>query len=59
MLRIINLWGVDRPVVDIYDVNPQQLSCNDGLSYYEWLNWFRGYDLSQPLAIIHFTFFRY
>lgn len=32
---------------------------NDGLKYLDWRRWFRNYDLSKPLAIIHFTKFRY
>lgn len=32
---------------------------NDGLSLEDWRSWFKGYDLSQPMAIIHFTKFRY
>ena len=32
---------------------------NDGLSRREWIDWFKDYDLSQPMAIIHFTKFRY
>lgn len=35
------------------------LSNNDGLSLEDWWNWFDFYDLSKPLAIIHFTKFRY
>ena len=35
------------------------LSPNDGLTYKDWTDWFKNYDLSQPLAIIHFTKFRY
>lgn len=35
------------------------LANNDGLSLEDWCDWFRGYDLSKPLAIIHFTKFRY
>ena len=35
------------------------LANNDGLSLADWCDWFRGYDLSKPLAIIHFTKFRY
>ena len=35
------------------------LANNDGLSIEDWQEWFRGYDLSKPLAIIHFTKFRY
>lgn len=32
---------------------------NDGLHPADWLDWFRGYDLSKPMAIVHFTKFRY
>jgi len=32
---------------------------NDGLSLDDWQAWFAGYDHSKPLAIIHFTNFRY
>lgn len=35
------------------------LAHNDGLEYKDWKDWFKNYDLSQPLAIIHFTKFRY
>lgn len=32
---------------------------NDGLSYCDFKDWFKRYDLSEPIAIIHFTNFRY
>ena len=32
---------------------------NDGLSHTDFEEWFKGYDLSKPMAIIHFTNFRY
>lgn len=32
---------------------------NDGLRPADWLDWFKGYELTQPMAIIHFTKFRY
>ena len=35
------------------------LAHNDGLSVEDWKAWFRGYDLSQPMAVIHFTQWRY
>ena len=35
------------------------LAHNDGLSLNDWQDLFRNYDLSKPLAIIHFTKFRY
>ncbi len=37
----------------------QDLSANDGLSLADWQDWFKDYDKSKPLAIIHFTKFRY
>jgi hypothetical protein len=35
------------------------LAKNDGLSLDDFKEWFKGYDLSKPLALIHFTKFRY
>lgn len=35
------------------------LASNDGLFFGDWYYWFKNYDLKQPLAIIHFTNFRY
>jgi hypothetical protein len=32
---------------------------NDGLSLDDFLAWFKNYDLSKPMAILHFTNFRY
>lgn len=40
--------------VELYD-----LAASDGLSIENWLAWFKGYDLSKSMAIIHFTKFRY
>lgn len=50
-LRYFNINGkyIDR----------ETLANNDGLSKEDWQEWFRGYDLSKPMAIIHFTKFRY
>lgn len=31
----------------------------DGLTREDWIDWFKNYDLSQPMAIIQFTKFRY
>ena len=35
------------------------LALNDGLTYADFEAWFKGADLSKPMAIIHFTNFRY
>ena len=50
-LRYFNINGkyIDR----------ETLANNDGLSKEDWQEWFRGYGLSKPMAIIHFTKFRY
>lgn len=37
----------------------KKLFTNDGLSCYDFANWFKKCDLSEPMAIIHFTGFRY
>ncbi len=37
----------------------KRLAENDGLSYEDWMEWFKGYKKSKSLAIIHFTSFRY
>lgn len=47
-------FNIDGRFADIEDVTK-----NDGLSFNEWREWFKDYDLSQPMAIIHFTPFRY
>lgn len=40
-------------------VSSKELAYNDGLSSADWNNWFSKYDLTEPLAIIHLTSFRY
>ncbi len=58
-LNFANLYGCDRYIVDGYDVALSHLATNDGLSPDEWLDWFKAYDKTKNLAIIHFTKFRY
>lgn len=36
-----------------------EIAKNDGLSPEDFKEWFKSYDLSEPMAIIHFTSFRY
>lgn len=45
--------------IDEIEHQDMSLSKNDGLSYDDFKAWFKGYNLSEPLAIIHFTKFRY
>lgn len=59
-IQELKLTDLSRPTT----INGQRielplLAQNDGLSFNDWFNWFIGYDLSKPLAIIHFTKFRY
>lgn len=44
-------WDKETDIINI--------SNNDGLSLEDFKEWFKNYDLSQPMAIIHFTNFRY
>jgi len=54
---------IEFPKIDTslksYWINIGVLAKNDGLTIDEFKSWFKGYDLSEPLAIIHFTKFRY
>lgn len=45
--------------IDKRDIDKVLVAKNDGLSLDDWREWFKDYDLSQPMAIIHFTPFRY
>lgn len=40
-------------------IDREILANNDGLAEEYWQEWFRDYDLSKPMAVIHFTKFRY
>ena len=51
-----------HPVIDLVDgksVNCWDVAHNDGLNFTDWRNWFKNYDHTKPMAIIHFTKFRY
>lgn len=48
-----NSFGWDKYIRSI------ELAENDGLSTEDFREWFKKYDLSEPMAIIHFTKFRY
>ena len=47
------------PYIDSEWTSMVSIAKNDGLSLNDWVEWFNGYDHSRPLAIIHFTKFRY
>ncbi len=42
-----------------FDLTTFKIAQNDGLSQEDFKAWFKGYDLTEPMAIIHFTSFRY
>lgn len=44
---------------DERQIGVNNLAQNDGLSLNDWIEWFKNYKLNQPMAIIHFTKFRY
>lgn len=55
-------WLVDLRLDDEREmpfVDLKTLAKNDGLLLDDFKAWFKGYDLSHPMAIIHFTDFRY
>jgi len=49
----------DPIIDDNIEKSLAEVSFNDGLSAIDFIEWFKGYDLSEPMAIIHFTDFRY
>jgi len=47
-------------VIDGHSLNfKESVARNDGLSVSDFEEWFKKYDLSKPMAVIHFTEFRY
>lgn len=59
-IQELRLTDLSRPTtINGKRVELPDLAKNDGLSFNDWFHWFRGYDLSKPLAVIHFTKFRY
>ena len=51
--------GFNAAVIDGKPWPREVLANNDGLSLQDWREWFKGYDLTKPMAIIHFTNYRY
>ena len=47
------------PSIDDKPSDSTKLAQNDGLAIFDWCEWFGHYDITKPLAIIHFTSFRY
>ncbi len=52
--------SLEYPLVDEFErINIEVLSKNDGLSLTDFKGWFKDYNTENPMAIIHFTSFRY
>lgn len=47
------------PLVEGKSLKADIIANNDGLSSQDWRVWFKDCDITKPLAIIHFTPFRY
>lgn len=58
-LTIIGCATIHPKYVDGHSVTCKTLANNDGLDEADWRNWFERYDLTEPLAVIQFTKFRY
>lgn len=61
-IDFVDTYDTERicaPFVNTRILDLTQLAANDGLSFDNFLYWFRKYDLTKPMAIIHFTEFRY
>lgn len=53
--------GLQRIIIPLMEnlTAIKELAKNDGLSIDDFEAWFKNYDLSEPMVIIHFTKFRY
>ena len=51
--------GIQKITLTESRINEKILAKNDGLTLADFKAWFAGYDKSEPMAIIHFTSFRY
>lgn len=40
-------------------LSTHEVAKNDGLTFPDFKEWFKGYDLNEPMGIIHFTNFKY
>lgn len=56
-----NRLSPERYTIEDCEIDTSMLAENDGLTLADWEAWFSNpkYDLSEPMAIIHFTKFRY
>lgn len=52
-------YELHHPIVEGKSIDVNTIADNDGLLLKDWVDWFKNNDLTKPLAIIHFTKFRY
>ena len=52
------LHDIEKPVVN-NKIDVVDLAINDGLTLEDFKEWFKPYDLTEVMAVIHFTNFRY
>ncbi|MDE7441657.1 MAG: hypothetical protein K2M69_05790 [Muribaculaceae bacterium] len=59
-LQALYLTDLMRPgKIEGNEIRLPLIAMFDGLSFNDWFYWFSRYDISKPLAVIHFTKFRY
>lgn len=58
-LQCLESWEGRNPKIDGKYVFRERVAWKDGLSVEDWLEWFRKYDKTKPMAVIQFTSFRY
>ena len=58
-MSVIGCTTIHPIYIDGHSVKVSTLAHNDGLDETDWRNWFEGYDLTEPMAVIQFTNFRY
>jgi hypothetical protein len=64
-IQMLTFYNNDIEAFNLPEINDdhtwhlEDIAENDGLDIFSWLDWFKDYDLSKPMAIIHFTKFRY
>jgi predicted ribonuclease YlaK len=50
---------VTRADGNTIQIDPPYIAKNDGLSLVDMVARFKGYNIAEPMALIHFTNFRY
>ena len=54
-----NYAGINFKIDDRKYMSIDDIAHHDGLTRGDWIDWFKDYNLSKPMAIIQFTKFRY